>query len=196
MNNTHNISLNRTLNSCLQLLFEIINIYKKFIILIEKFQDIIEKLANNQFNSISNVENTRQIYFNSIEILFNNITILLSKKIENKFLINFSTNNKIINGYDIGYYNFELERYIIFASIHSFNIKLSKSGVLKLIEYDNDFNPIFVLFFGSHFNAIGENDLQRVVTKAFNNTETSLFHIKTICVKYIQIYNNILTLLE
>jgi hypothetical protein len=103
--------------------------------------------------------------------------------------------NKIINGYQIGYYNFDLNRNIIIASINSFNIKISKYGIIKLIEYDYDFNPISVLFFGSHFKKT-EKDLESVLSKAFQNNLKSLYHIKTICLKYTQNYNNIITLLS
>jgi hypothetical protein len=188
--------LNKKLNGCKILIYHIIEIYNKLTEIIEEFQELIEKLGNNQFSLITNVINTKQIFLNSIETLFNNIVILFSRKIKNKNLINYSSGNKIINGYQIGYYNFNIERNVVIASINSYNIKISKFGVIKLIEYDHDFNPINVLFLGTHFNNINtEQELQVRLSKAFQNNKKTISYIKTMCMKYIQIYNNILKLI-
>lgn len=188
--------LNKKLESCKIILYNIINIYKKIISLIDDFQELIIKLGNQQFSLISNIANTTQIILDSIELLYNNIIILFSKKINKNQLINYSDKD-IKKGYNIGYFNVDINKIITITFINSYKIKMAPFGVIKLVEYNKNIDAINVVFLGSHFNNIvTEEDLMNKLSKAYNNNKITLSSLKTTCMKYIQIYNNIIKIMD
>ena len=190
------IILKKKLESCNIILYNIISIYKKIISLINDFQNLIIKLRDQNYCSFTNISNTIQIILNSIELLYNNIIILFSKKVNKNQLINYS-NKDIIKGYNIGYYNFDLNNDITITYINSYKIKMSNFGVIKIVEYNKEIDAINVVFIGSHFNNIlSEEDLLYRLSKAYQNNKITLSSLKTTCMKFIQIYNNIIKIMD
>jgi hypothetical protein len=175
------------IKNTIKLLELIVETFKKLLNLIDNFQETIVKLIENDFsiNIDDNIKLTKIILENNVKLLYDNILILFNIQYKNNQIINISINDIIPYGYCINYNNSDIY-------INSFKIKYSDESIIKIVEYDNLLEPIGVYFLGTHINNI--NDVEtttKILSKCFNNNLKTIGCIKTVCLKYIQIVNNL-----
>lgn len=205
------MKIEKTIN-IIKLLKKLIIILKKIIDLIDSLQDLILKFTNETFNAIDNVKHIKVALKNSIKILYDNILILFNTQYKSMQLINYSTDNYIPQGYTINYINslshinliknkdknndyldpgatINIANRLIF--INSFRILYSDLGIIKIIEYNNDLEPIQVNFLGTHISDIDVYTFNDKLSKCFNNNLYTINAIKSMCLNYIQIVNNL-----
>ena len=191
----------------IRLLKKIIIVFKKILELIDELQKLIMKFSNDLFNAVDNVKYIKTSLFNSIKALYDNIVILLNSQFESLQVINFTTDNIIPLGYTINFINslqhinviknteqkkdylnpgstINITNSLLF--INSFRILFSDVGVIKIIEYNNNREPISVNFLGTHITEINVHTLEEKLSKCFNNNLNTINHIKTRCLDYIQ----------
>lgn len=194
----------------IKLLKKVIIVFKKILELINELQTLILKFSNDLFNAVDNVKYIKQSLFNSIKALYDNIVIILNSQFESIQIINFTTDNIIPRGYTINFINSlqhinaiknsEQEKdYLNPGStinitnsllyINSFRVLYSDVGVIKIIEYNNNIEPISVNFLGTHISEINVHTLDDKLSKCFNNNLNTINHIKIICLDYIQKVN-------
>ena len=194
----------------IKLLKKIIIVFKKIVKLIDELQKLILKFENNLFNAVDNVKYIKESLFNSIKALYDNIVVILNSHFESIQIINFTTDNIIPTGYTINFINSlqhinaiknneQDKEYLKPGStiniinsllyINSFRILFSDVGVIKIIEYNNDLEPISVNFLGTHISEINVHTLDDKLSKCFNNNLNTINHIKIICLDYIQKVN-------
>ena len=194
----------------IKLLKKIIIVFKKILELIDELQTLILKFSNDIFNAVDNVKYIKQSLFNSIKALYDNIVILLNSQFESIQIINFTTDKIIPIGYTINFINslqhinaiknseqdkdylnpgstINITNSLLY--INSFRVLYSDVGVIKIIEYNNDLEPISVNFLGTHISEINVHTLDDKLSKCFNNNLNTINHIKIICLDYIQKVN-------
>jgi hypothetical protein len=203
------MKIEKTIN-IIQLLKKLVIIFKKIIELINDVQELIFKFSNDTFNQIDNIDSIKIAIFNSIKSLYDNLQILLGTQFKNIQIINYSTDNIIPKGYSINYIN-SLQHINIFTSnnqsqnylnpgstiniantliyINSFKILFSEEGIIKIIEYNNNLEPISVNFLGTHILKINNDKLYDKLSKCFNNNLKTINAIKIMCLNYTQKIN-------
>jgi len=205
------MKIEKTIN-IIKLIKNITIILKKIIDLIDGLQDLILKFTNEIFNAIDNIKYIRLVLKNSIKILYENILILFNTQYRTIQLINYSSDNFIPQGYTINYVNslshinlikntdnnknylnpgatINIANKLIY--INPFRVLYSDVGVIKIIEYNNNLEPIQINFLGTHIEDINVHTLDDKLSKCFNNNLHTINTLKTICLNYIQIVNNL-----
>jgi hypothetical protein len=201
----------------IKLLKKIIIVFKKILELIDELQTLILKFSNDIFNAVDNVKYIKQSLFNSIKALYDNIVILLNSQFETIQIINFTTDNIIPIGYTINFINSlqhinvvknnELDKEYLnpgstinitnsLLYINSFRVLFSDVGVIKIIEYNNNIEPVSVNFLGTHISEINVHTLDDKLSKCFNNNLNTINHVKIICLDYIQKVNYLQKILK
>ena len=203
------MKIEKTIN-IIQLLKKLVNIFKKLLELINEIQDLILKFSNNTFTSINNTDYIKIGLFNSIKTLYDNLQILFNTQFKNIQIINYSTDNIIPKGYSINYVNSlqhinmitnnnQSQNYLNSGTtiniantliyINSFRILFSNEGIIKLIEYNNELEPISVNFIGTHITEINDEILYSKLSKCFNNNLKTINVVKIMCLNYTQKIN-------
>jgi hypothetical protein len=205
------MKIEKTIN-IINLIKNIIIILKKIIDLIDGLQDLILKFTNETFNAIDNVKYIRLVLQNSIKTLYENILILFNTQYRTIQLINYSSDTFIPQGYTINYVNslshinlikntennknylnpgatINIANKLIY--VNPFRVLYSDVGVIKIIEYNNELEPIQINFLGTHIEDINVHTLNDKLSKCFNNNLYTINTLKTICLNYIQIVNNL-----
>ena len=201
----------------IKLLKKIIIVFKKILKLIDELQKLILKFENNLFNAVDNVKYIKESLFNSIKALYDNIVVILNSHFESIQIINFTTDNIIPIGYTINFIN-SLQHINVIKNneqdkdylnpgstinitnsllyINSFRVLYSDVGVIKIIEYNNNLEPISVNFLGTHISEINVHTLDDKLSKCFNNNLNTINHVKIICLDYIQKVNYLQKILK
>jgi hypothetical protein len=190
-------SVNSKLYVSINIIKNIVIVFKKILTIIHNFQNMIDKLGYNNFNINNKNDGIKNIMMQTVETTYNNILFLLSQKYNNQQIINYTTDCEINNGYLLSYFDFDLGKNIEIAFINSFKIQFSPNGIIKIVEYNKHSKAISIFFIGTHFNKISyECDIYNRLTKAYNNNLNAIAQLKIICFKYIQIYNNIANFMQ
>lgn len=175
----------------------IYDIFNKITAIINNLQDLISKFSDTIFNNIDNINSCRLVLLNNIKILYDNIIILFSTEYKNIKFIHYSINDIVPSGYSINLItsldNINCSKPIIY--VNSYKVKFCKKGIIKIIEYDDNIEPINVSFIGTHLNLLFKTHnmckFNKILSKCFNNNLKTINYIKIIILKYINIINNL-----
>jgi hypothetical protein len=177
------------IKNIIKMLSMIVVLFKKINDFIDEIQTLILKFNDGIFSFYENIPSVKDVLLKAIETCYLNIQMLFNTSVESIYLLSYTSGDIPLPGLTINYSN-------TLVHINSFRVLYSKDGIIKIVEYDSNTQPLSVNWIGTHLNKMNEFTFSDRLSKCFNNNLETINAIKVKCLNYIQLINNLQKIIE
>jgi hypothetical protein len=173
-----------TLKTTIKMLQIILNGLKKIICFIDEIQTLVIKFNECTYNDVDNISSIKEALLTAIEICYNNIKMVFNDLVSSTCIFIYTIDPFPKAGISIKYNG-------VSFNVNSFRLASSKEGIIKLVEYDCNLEPLSIYWIGTHLNKMNNETFNDILSKCFNNNLTTINMLKIRCLHYTHLINNL-----
>ena len=165
--------------------------FKKIIGILENFLILLDKLNEKTFSAVNNVSSTKDVLEDAIQSLYNTIIMALTSRFHDIQLLNVSNCSTTVKGYKLKHVEDEIITKNISLFLNSMRIQYYDIGIIKIVENDARNLPRKIMFIGTDFSELEEENFYEILHKCKTNVLETIRLFKITEMKHIQISNNL-----